>query len=495
MEIILVGIIAISGIIGALTYYILGGWKKMQKTQNELTDILKDLQQSQELEKQLRSELAALRSRLEQAKLNDSVKAINLNVFNEKVAESMRESAKHHWAVGVCFVRINEWMLKEETLGDEKSPILLREIVDRLCACIRQTDCLAQFAPDTFIILLAQLKQPEITAIIAQRILSALSKSFIIESNEVSITCNMGIAVYPEDGDSQEAIFNAAQQSLVKSTTEGEQNYQFYQPGINAKNQREILLLRSLNEEKIYQEFFIRYHPVTNIKSNQIHLLHAELCWSDPSVGLIEGEELNALANKQHKRAAFCEWMIKKTLEEHAELRTHLNQNILLEITLPLSLLTTPAFIYKLSQLLQVLKYPPETLIIEVDDEGFQLAFEKLEKGFNMLEYLGVKFAIDTDKNNIYSGLGYWQYLPLSYLKFDASLATDTIHKSRAQATIKAMLAFAQALSLQVIVAGVNNEEQVEILDNLGCVLLEGQYFGKTLVSKELYDKLEVGVH
>ena len=251
---------------------------------------------------------------------------------------------------------------------------------------------------------------------------------------------------------------------------------QFYEEHMQIQSARDLILSNGLSREESFPIFSISYQPVLQAPDKEMLSLEASISWQHAELGLVQHEELIRYAEKYRKLNALTVWMLKQACEEFLQLRNKDISIALLAIPISIKQLENPHFIYEISQVLQASSFAPSSLLLELRDHNIETSFDVLEKAFNMLQYLGIKLALDQFGGESLS-LRYLKMIQVNYLKTDVNLINDLPENAQTKTLLKSMQQFANQLNIPLIVSGVETMEQANVLRQLGCQLFQGSAF------------------
>lgn len=463
--------------------------QQAKQAQQSAAILQAELEKTQASKLHQQEEIHILHTKLHHAFEDTVTPLLGWKLFEDRLNQNLKESARHQLTLAVLFVDIDDFKMINDALSYEVGDALLREVAKRLQTCIRQVDSASRFAKDTFVILLTQLAKPETAALVAQRLLQVLAEPFQINQHELYITVCIGIAIYPTDGQEVTTLLRSADHALHLAKEKGNHVYQFYQEKLHVKSQRDLLLYTSLNRESIFQEFVLFYQPIINVENEAIVCMDVLLHWQHPDLGLISPQELFNYVEKQKKLNIISEWLLQIACRQFLHWRSLGFQPELICIPLPSKQLENSHFIYRISQILQELAFEPSWLLLEIQESTVQCMPDVLEKSLNRLNYLGVKIAIDEFGSGIFP-LAYLKEFSIHYLKLATTLISDIDKNERAIALIQSIVFLAKSLSMQIIVQGVESEQQIAKLKELGCTLMQGKLLGAPLSESEIETKM-----
>lgn len=479
--------------LGWLGYLYVKSLKQLTHANEQAKQTESELQALQVADVKLRHELTQAQEQLHRISQDSVTKLLGWQLFEDRLTQAIKESDRYQLTMGVLFVDIDDFKVINDGLDYEVGDILLTEVAARLQTCIRQVDSISRFTKDTFVILLAQLSKPETAAVVATRILQALTPSFQIKGHELYITACIGIATFPTDGKDAPSLLRSGDHALHLAKEKGHHQYQFYQERMHERSQRELAIYTSLSRECILSEFVLYYQPMVNVKNKTLMGMDVLLNWQHSEFGTLASEELLSMVEKQRKANVVSEWLLRTACKQFLHWQSLGFTPPLLGIPLSIKQLENSHFIYRLQQVLQELQFKPELLLLEIREGHTELSFDVLEKAFNMLKYLGVKIAMDHFGTGLFS-LRHLKNFAVSYLKLDPYLieGIELENSQQAQALIKALLLLAESMSMQAVVQGIESEAQKIVLESLGYELMQGRLISQPLTEAEVVKQYAV---
>lgn len=433
----------------------------------------------------LKKQVDDLKNNFTQNVLFDSMTGLpNRLIFEDHLEQAITEGKRFNTTFAVLFINFDELNTIKDALGLGVGDNLLKEAAVRLKSCIRKLDTLSRFNSDEFVVLLSQLNKAETAVYVAKRFLDVLSQPFKVNSEELYVTATIGIAIFPNDGEDSNTLLKNAANALHQAKHRGRNTYQFYQEDMQVLSRRELILSSNLRSHSIFQEFNILYQPQINVETKQIFSMHALLQWQHPEFGIIPIEEFIRLAENSGKISNIGEWMMGQILHD---CRTWVSQGFShcsLTSGIFLKQLENPHFIYQISQMLQEMQFDPSQLIFEVSEVMLLSNLEALEKTLHMLKHTGVQIAVN-EFGKGHLALQYLKRLPFDYLKLDNTLIQDIAINNDSAAIVKMIISLAKQLKLKVIAEGVETEQQVQLLRDFGCIIMQGNIFSPARPAKE----------
>lgn len=437
----------------------------------------------------LKEEIEILQQKTQQESRDPLTNLIGWKIFEDRVAQSIKECDRYKFILGMLYVDIDEFNLINHALGNATGNDLLNAVGERLQSCLRQVDSLSRQSKDTFVVLLGQLAKQETAVIIIQRIMQAMSMPFAIGQHELTITVCIGAAFYPHDGANALGLMQNAEYTMLQAKSLGKNNYQFYQQKLYTDSQRELTLYNSISSDLFLDDLELLYQPVMDMQNKTMLCAETQVVWKHKMLGSISENELYVYADKHHKLNKITERVLRESCRKFINWRTLGLKPQMLSLAISLKQLENAQFVYNISQILLEMKMQPEWLMLEIHESAEQLSLDILEKSFNMLQYMGVRIALDNFGSTSFP-LRYLKAFTVGYLKLDAALVADVVLNEKSRAVIKGVAAFARELSLQVIATGVESDSQAAVLRELGVNLMQGQLMSRPLSEAEMTDKM-----
>ena len=408
----------------------------------------------------------------------------NRGMFIESLDRALRQSRRRHNRISVLFIDLDRFKVINDTLGHAAGDKLLLAIAERLRASVRDSDLVARLGGDEFVVLIEDHAGPEEVMIVAQKVLEALDRPVIIDWREVHISCSIGIASRPEDGDDVETLVKNADLAMYQAKERGRNNFQFYSADLNKltlqRFERETRLKGALERG----EFFLNYLPEVDLETGRVIGVEALLRWNDPSGGVVMPAEFMPLAEETGMSTAIGRWVLARSL---ADLKTWNEQGLDLRLSVNLSVrqFQHHELVNDIFQALQASAIAPRQLRIELT-EGMLMGDPSVaERALRSLKGLGVELAVD-DFGTGFSSLSLVRRYPIHVVKIDRSFVSGCPENRECVAIVQAVAAMAYTLGLRVVAEGVETDAQRETVTALGCDGAQGFLFSRPLPAADV---------
>lgn len=468
-------------LLGILVYV----YSKLVTFKKLISEKEQELLNQTQVQKTLMTELGVLKEKLLHEVLYDSLTQLpGRQVFEDRLEQILNQSERFQLTFGVLFIDLDRFKVVNNVFGYEIGDEVLKEVAQRLQTVVRQIDTVSRFSSDEFVVIAAQLAKPESAAYVAQRILNAIAQPFKIKDQELFITASIGISLFPVDGNKATTILKNANNALTQAKAQ-RNSYQFFRSEMHALSRRELMLSTSLQDPDLYSQLRIHYQPQIDVVKKQITYMHAILSWQHPEFGLLSWNDFLHSAENNGKIIEIGEWLIRSVIQQYIQWQ---KTNILIDgiaISVSPRQLENSHFAYKVSQLFQELKVSPACLSMEVPETSLVARLDIIEKVFHMLKHVGVRITIKE------FGLGqlslqHLKRFPIDSLKIATSLVRGLTIEKENESIIRMAIALANSLQITIAADGVENLQQTQLLKELGCYILQGNFFSKPFSSAEL---------
>ena len=379
-----------------------------------------------------------------------------------------------------------------KTLGHHTGDIILQMIAQRLQYAVRGSDVvgmgrrstkvenIAHMGGDEFSIILYGVDNVDNSSEICKRVLKVLTNEYLIEESELHLGANIGVAVYPDDGDSGEALIKNASSAKDFAKKETKDSFRFYSSAMNEHATAKLKLENDLRKAVDRIEFELYYQPQIDTKSNVIMGVECLLRWHHPENGFVSPEYFVPIAENMGLIVPIGNWVLHEACMQASRWVKHVGSELKVSVNVSARQFTDDGLKDTIVSALSISGLNPKNLILEITESMLMGDVEHNAKILNEIKSLGVSFSLD-DFGTGYSSLSYLKKLPIDELKIDRSFLTDVPDSDDDNAIVKAIIALAHSLGQVVVAEGVENKEQLEFLKQLDCDIIQGYYFSKPL--------------
>ena len=408
----------------------------------------------------------------------------NRNMFNQQLTRALAQARRHDKPLAILFVDLDRFKNINDTLGHEAGDRVLKEIAGRLRGCLREVDTIGRLGGDEFVVLIEELPQPAQVAVVAQKILAAVAKPFVLDAQEFHITASIGISTYPADSEDMQSLLKNADISMYRAKEQGKNNFQFYSAQMNVHTLERLAMESDLRRALQRNEFVLHYQPKVDIASGRICGVEALVRWQQPGKALIPPAQFIALAEETGLIVPIGEWVLKTACVQNKSWQDRGLPRLRMAVNLSARQFAQENLVQDVARVLGETGLAPAALELEITESMVMSNPQRAVKLLDKLKAMGIHLSID-DFGTGYSSLGYLKRFPLDSVKIDRSFIQDLPGDRDDAAITEAIIAMAHSLSLKVIAEGVETGEQLRFLRKHGCDEMQGYFFSRPLPEDE----------
>ena len=434
--------------------------------------------------------------RIAQAKLRhqahyDSLTDLpNRTLFNDRLKQGIEKAKRNGLNLALLFIDLDRFKQINDSLGHDIGDLVLKAVTLRLKSQLRKGDTLARLGGDEFIIIMEDLEKEKDASLLARKILNVLKEPMNIDKHTLYVSSSIGISTYPQDSVDPHDLLKYADVAMYKAKEEGRNNFQFYSYEMTELVFERVMMEANLREAIKNHEFVTHYQPQIDASKNKIVGVEALVRWKHPTLGLIfpskfinMAEENGLVLEIDHFMMQTAMKQVKKWYDEGLNPGT-------LALNLTVRQLEKDDFLEMLQDNLKKYEFKPEWLELEITESEIIKKFDSSISKLQEIHSLGIRVAID-DFGTGYSSLSYLKKLPIDKLKIDQSFVRDIPENEEDNAIVKAVVALAQSLGLDMVAEGVENDIQKNFLLENGCNNIQGHYYSRAVPSNEMYEYLQ----
>jgi diguanylate cyclase (GGDEF)-like protein len=395
----------------------------------------------------------------------------NRTMFRERLEYELKR-IKRGDALAVLCLDLDHFKSVNDTLGHPVGDELLKVVAERLRRCIREPDTIARLGGDEFAIIMTGMHAPTDPVVLAKRIRQAVIKPYILDGHQILADISIGISLAPIDATEPDLLLKNADMALYGAKADGRGTYRFFEPEMDARMKARRELDMDLRKALANGEFRLHYQPLVNIQNNEITAFEALLRWNHPIRGLVPPAEFIPIAEETGLIIPLGEWVLRGACQETANWPT----NIKVAVNLSPAQLNSRNFTDVVVNALAASGVSANRLQLEITETVLlQNTFNTLAT-LQKLRALGVQIALD-DFGTGYSSLSYLRSFPFDKIKIDRSFIKDLMSGAEPLAIVHAIAGLAKSLNMTSTAEGVETKQQLEALQALGCIEMQGYLF------------------
>ena len=407
----------------------------------------------------------------------------NRSLLADRVGQALNRMERSNEPLALVFLDLDRFKNVNDSLGHRIGDELLIQVAERLKALLRDEDTVSRLGGDEFILVLPGASADG-AAHVAEKVLAALSTPYRIEQHELTITPSLGIAMYPLDGTSYEALSMCADAAMYRAKQGGRHTYRFFTREMQERSERTLQLENALRRVLENNQLQLHFQPQMSLETNQIIGAEALLRWHHPEFGMVSPGDFIPIAEDSGLILPIGEWVLRTAVRQMKEWMTSGLAPIVVAVNLSAIQFRRADLPHLVSSVLDEFGLPPEYLELELTEgvamENPLAAIEMM----NILHARGIRMSID-DFGTGYSSLSYLKRFKVYKLKIDQSFVRDISCDPEDEAIVDAIIGMSRSLGLQTIAEGVETAEQLAFLRSKGCNEVQGYFFGKPMPATE----------
>jgi len=410
--------------------------------------------------------------------------------FVDRLSQEIARAQRGGAPFAVVYLDLDHFKDVNDTLGHPIGDLLLKQVGQRLTKTVREADTVARFGGDEFAIIEANVREPLEAVIVAEKLLKALGEPFVIGGNQIRSGASIGISVYGPDGPDAETLLTHADVALYRAKAEGRGTYRFFTNAMDAEVRARVTLVTDLRDALEKQQFTLMYQPQTDVETGRITTLEALVRWNHPTRGLVSPADFIDAAEKSGLIVPLGHWVLHEACRQTREwIDAGLAPPRIAVNVSAVQFKAPRAMEEDIASILANTGLPPELLELEFTESVLMEASADHREALLRLRKAGLRIAMD-DFGTGYSSLSYLSEFPVDLIKIAQTFMLDLRVKSGNAAIVKAAIGLANDLGLEVVIEGVETEEQLGMVKSWGGRFVQGYYFSKPITTAEVATKL-----
>ncbi len=405
--------------------------------------------------------------------------------------ESFNENSKTHSKMALLYFDLDNFKVVNDTLGHTHGDTLLKDITRILLELKGSHDVLARLGGDEFALLLSHYEDERIPVSRAKAIIETLEKNWVVGSQEFYISGSIGIALYPDHGNTYQLLLKNADTAMYAAKNKGKSCFELFERAMADKIVETMEIEKSLRYGIKNKEFILYYQPQYDLKTERIIGAEALIRWNHPFKGMISPYYFISIAERTGLIRQIGRWVIYEACRQSQEWKQKGLSPAKISINLSAIQMKDKFFIEDIKSIVKETGANPQNIEFEITEHAAIENFDKIILLLNQLRDMNFKIALD-DFGTGYSSLNYLKLLPIDYIKIDRSFVENVTANVKEQAITKSLIKLAQEMNLKIIAEGIETEEQRVFLRNIDCNGGQGYLFGKPVPAKEMEAQLTI---
>ena len=415
----------------------------------------------------------------------------NRTLLQERLAAAVADSVRAGSQGALAFLDLDNFKHINDTFGHEAGDAILHAIAGRLRDNTRDDDTVARLGGDEFVLVIKDQPTLEQMADLVERIRTAVALPVSVAGQEIVPGASIGVAVFPRDGRTSDALMRAADAAMYHAKALGRGNAQFYSPQLNHAVHLHLQFEASLRRALGNGELLLDYQPKVDLRNGRVVGAEALIRWRHPQLGLVGPDQFIPVAEQTGLIVPIGEWAIGEACRTLQALAALGIEDVVIAVNLSARQLRQRQFVARLADILERHGVEPHCLELEVTESQLMDGPRDALEALAGLKELGVRLSID-DFGTGYSSLSHLQQFPVDYIKIDRSFLGSVQDDGHA-VIARAIIALGHNLKLGVVAEGVETREQLAFLREHHCDQMQGYYFSAALPRERLQAMLTSG--
>ncbi len=438
-----------------------------------------------------------IHGRLNQLAYYDGLTGLpNRSLFMDRLTQALNQARRYGQQGALLFIDLDNFKRINDTLGHGIGDDLLKAMARRLVKSLRLSDTVARptdaqmaarLGGDEFTVILPKLEHESDAGTIAKRIETNFAKPMTIGNHQFLVTSSIGIAIFPQDGDTVETLLKNADLAMYFAKNSGPSNFKYYQESMNAAALKRLTIEIQLRQAIERDEFTLHYQPQIDLVSKRMSGMEALLRWHNGELGDVSPGDFIPIAEESGLIIEIGEWVMRTACRQIGrwdEQRISIDR---IAVNVSVKQFIHPGFLKMVGDILTETGLSPRRLEIEVTESLLVSDSKEVVRILKTLKGMNIRIAVD-DFGTGYSSLSRLKEMPIDCLKIDRSFICGIDNGTSDQSIISAIIAMAEGLDLSVIAEGVQTTRQVNFLMDKRCIEAQGFFFSRPLSAAHTED-------
>jgi diguanylate cyclase (GGDEF)-like protein/PAS domain S-box-containing protein len=415
-----------------------------------------------------------LHSQLESQAITDSLTGLlNRRGFHQALESSLARIDRSGKRMAVLYLDLDGFKRINDSLGHGAGDSVLRQVADQLKTCLRPYDILGRMGGDEFTALLDSLEHPEDAARVAEKLIELVALRRKVDGIEVTLGASVGIACFPECGQTVDGLLRAADMAMYEAKRAGRQQYRFFSPEMNGRARSRLMLEESLRSAIEHDDFRLVYQPQIDLATGKLRGFEGLLRWEHPLAGMVAPNVFIPLLEETRLINRVGDWVFRQGIRQCQAWLPTFGPELIISLNVSPVQFSMPQLVDDLRRILDEMHLSPAQLEVEVTESALMQDLDTTREQLRQLRQLGVHIAID-DFGTGYSSLAYLRHFEIDSLKIDRLFVTNMLDSARDAAVVSTIIELGHNLGLEIIAEGVETDEQRRWLSSHGCTTMQG---------------------
>ncbi len=403
--------------------------------------------------------------------------------------DQLLKSAGEDERIAVIYLDLDRFKNINDSLGHHIGDQLLQLVARRLSEIIASKGIVARLGGDEFTVILPNIQGLEEVKQVAESIALSFSDPLVVSDYDLFVTSSMGISIFPDNGQTVDALFMNADIAMYRAKEQGRNKYEFYNSTMNSSSIDKLKIETALQKALDNNELFLVYQPKNCIETNEINGMEALIRWLHPTMGIVAPGDFIPIAEETGLISPIGKWVLETACRQNKVWQEQGMPHMKVAVNISARQFQHDDFITTISTILEKSGLEPQWLELEITESTVMNYADETIRILKELDEMGIAVSID-DFGTGYSSLSYLKLFPIKSLKIDRSFIEDIEKNAGDLAIAKSIIALGRTLNFEVVAEGVENQQQLEILKRENCDTYQGYYFSPPVTAAKFEEML-----
>ncbi len=410
----------------------------------------------------------------------------NRSLFIESLKKALNQAKRNESLLAVIFIDLDRFKKINDSHGHCIGDNLLKAVSKRLKSVLRVSDTIARNGGDEFVILIENMKDAAEPFIVARKVIEVINEKFEIGGHDIHIGASIGISLFPLDGNEALDLIKMSDTAMYEAKKIGSNNFQFYSSAMSNQLKEKLKLENALRVALDNDEFFLVYQPQVNLHTQETSGFEALIRWNSPDFGIVSPNKFIPILEETGLIYSVGEWIVLEVLNF---IKSGKSNNTKVSINLSALQCSVNNYSRQIKRFIDNTEVDPALVEFEITESLLIGDFSQAEMFLSDISELGCTIALD-DFGKGYTSFEYLTKLPIDIIKIDRSLITDIHKKKNLQNIVKAIITMSESLGIDNVIEGVETADELNMVSQLNCKVVQGYFFSKPLEEADIHDWL-----
>jgi len=404
----------------------------------------------------------------------------NRVLLDDRLHQAIAHADRDMRAFAALVCDLDRFKLINDSLGHRAGDELLQEVARRLSTVVRTADTVARFGGDEFVLIGTSIADADDAAGLASRVMDVLQAPVRIAAIDIHTSPSIGIAMYPDDGTTTQALLARADAAMYSAKQNGRGNFRRYSPGMHAGTEDRVQLESDLHNALNLHQLALYYQPKVDTRTGEVRSAEALIRWLHPTRGVVSPADFIPLAEECGLIGAIGAWVIREACRQARAWQNEGVPPLRVSVNLAASQFRDSGLVDNIRTALVDAGLEARYLEVELTESAVMSDPEQSIAILEQLSAMGVLVSVD-DFGTGYSSMSYLRRFPIDKLKIDRVFIDEIVSRPEDASIVRAIVSLAHSLHLKVVAEGVETPAQLDFLKLTGCDEYQGYHFSRPL--------------